>query len=79
MHLAIDRDDVVLRSIAGIVQHRRRVVIQPRRAPLKQARNHHQLVLANDLAQRFCGRPGNRLRDIEQRMVLALAEVLSSK
>ena len=75
VHLAVDGGDVV-RLARGVVKDRGRVVVQPRRTALKQARNQNQAVLANNRAERRRGWSRDRLGQSKEGMVLTLAEVL---
>src|SRR3989441_4883932 len=61
------------------VDHRRAVVIQPRRPPLEHRRDHHDPGSLRRLRQGLGARPGHRLREVEQRGVLALREVQRAK
>ena len=74
VHLAVDAGDVAI----GI-QRDRGVVIKPRRAPLKQRRDDRHVQLARQPRPASRGRPRNRLGQIEQLQVFALAKVLRAE
>ena len=57
----------------------RRVVIQPGRAPLEERSDHQHVLLARHGAQPLRARPRNRLGQIEQSDVFALAEILRAE
>ena len=71
VHLAID---AAQRAIG--IENRRRVVIEAGRALLEERRDQHNFILPCGRGQLFRARPGNRLGQIEQRRVFALAEIL---
>ena len=78
VHLAIDRCDVV--GLVGcVIENGGSVVVQPRCAALEEARNHHEVVFADDLAQRSGGRAGDGLGCCEAGVVFARAEVLRAE
>ena len=60
---------------AVCVEHDGGVVIQPRRPPLEHRSDHDNALVLRRAAQRFGAWPRHRLRQIEQRGVLALGEV----
>ena len=67
------------RNRSVIFENRRRVVIEPRGAPLEQRRYDDDLLLPCHRAQLLRARPGNRLGQIEQRDILALTKILRAK
>ena len=71
MHLAVD---AAQRAIG--IEDRRRVVIEAGRALLKQRCDEHNFILPGGGGEFFGSRPGNRLGQIEQGGILALAEIL---
>ncbi len=74
VHLAIHAVE-----LAAGIDDGRSVVVETGRPPLKQRRNDRGFQLACDLAQPFGRRSRNRFRQIEQRGVFPLAEVLGEK
>ena len=57
----------------------RGVVIQAGRAPLEERSDHHHVLLTRHGGQPLRAGSGNRLREVEQCNVLALAEILRAK
>ncbi len=74
MHLAIDALDLAVGA-----NHRRRVVIQARAAPLEKRRDDDDPELAREAAERLRGWSRNRLGQCEQLRVFLAAEILRSK
>jgi len=74
VHLAIDAGEV---SIG--VQGDRRVVVKPRRAPLKERGDDRDPQLAGYLGEARRRGTGNLLSQIEKAQILALAEVLRAE
>ena len=71
MHLAIDAAQFSIR-----IEDRGRVVIEAGRALLEERRDQHDFILLGGGGELFRARAGNRLRQIEQSGVFALAEIL---
>src|SRR5262249_52107030 len=74
VHLAVAAGD----GSVGVDEHRG-VVKHAFGALLEQTGDHHDPARLGDATQRFGAWPGDRLRQIERRGVLALAEVLRAK
>ena len=74
VHLAVNPGDFSVRA-----QHRHRVVIQPRRAALKQRRDDDDLQFAREFAQSLRGRAGNRFGQGEQIVIFFAAEILGAE
>src|SRR5262249_2726156 len=70
VHLAVDAG-----QMAVGVNHHGGVVIKPRRAAFKQRPDDDDAVRGGQSAERLGARPRNRLRQVEVRMILALAEI----
>src|ERR1019366_6720132 len=75
VHLAVDADESAARIAAGI-KERDRVVIEPRRALLEERRDQHNFILQGGGGELLRPRARDRLREIEQSGVFALAEIL---
>ena len=74
MHLAVHAGE----RAVGVDRHRG-VVIEPRRAPLEQRCDHDHMLLARYRSQPLRARARDRLGQVEQRGVLALAEILRAE
>ncbi len=74
MHLAVDAADFAIAA-----DDDRGVVVEPRSAPLKQGNLDGDFQLAGQGAEACRARSRNRLGQVEQRGVLALAEILGQK
>ena len=74
MHLAIDADDAAI-----LPQRDGGVVVKTRRAALEQRSDNHHSVLSRYLAESRRRRTRNRLCQVEQLDIFALAEILSAK
>ena len=61
------------------VQRDRRIVIKPRRAPLEERSNNRHLQLARHFGEPFRRWPRDRLGQIEEARVFALAKILRAK
>src|ERR1019366_4167742 len=75
VHLAINADERAIGIAAGI-KDRDRVVIEPRRALLEERRDQHNFILQGGGGELLRPRARDRLREIEQSGVFALAEIL---
>ena len=71
VHLAVEPEHATIGADSG-----RGVVVEPRRPPLKERGDHGDAGLARNRGQALRAGPRDRLRQVEQRNVLALAEVL---
>ena len=65
--------------LPSCTQRNGRVVIEARRAALKQRCHNDNTSLAGNFGESVCRGPGNRLSKIEELDVFALAKVLSAK
>ena len=71
VHLAVDSAQHAVR-----IEDRSRVVIEAGRALFKERRDQHDLILPGSGGKLLRARAGDGLREIEQRRVFALAEIL---
>ncbi len=78
VHLAVDAGDMVGRGAGGI-EHCDGVVIEAWGAALKEAGDESDVFLANDRSETSCAGTGDGLGQGEERVVLALAEVLRAE
>jgi hypothetical protein len=78
MHLAIDADERAI-GIAIPIKDGGRVVIEAGCTLLEQRGDQHDFILPRGGSELFRARAGNRLRQIEQSGVFALAEILRLK
>lgn len=74
VHLAIDPEHTAV----GI-DHCRGIVIQPRRAPFEQRRDHRYACLSGSAPDGFSGRTRNRLSKIEEFGILFTAKILRTE
>ncbi len=74
VHLAVDAN-----QFSAAVDHGRSVVINAGRTTLEQRSNNRDVQFAGGFAKALSCWAGNRLRQIEQRNVLSLAEILRQK
>ena len=71
MHLAVDALQCAVRP-----KHGSRVVVDARSAPLEQRSDDGCVRLSRDFADAPRTRPGDRLGQVEERVIFPLAEVL---
>src|SRR6266567_1322826 len=74
VHLAVDP-----LHLAGGVDHGGGVVVEAGRASLEQRRDHYDAVLLRNFSQRFRRRARYRFGQIEERVVLALGDVMRAE
>ncbi len=74
VHLAVDPAQ---RAI--VLQQGNGVVIKPGRPALEEGSDYHYLLFLGDSSKPLCGRAGDRLRQVEELGIFALAEILRAE